>query len=303
MAFYLMPPNAAPPQIAPTCARKERGIGTEDAYVNGRTDDAANGVGTAKTINEPKNPTVLPKEALQGFHFAFLIRHPRSSIPSYYRCTIPPLDKVTGFFEFTPCEAGYSELRRLFDYLRSVGQVGPGMTDINWKSREETGDELEGHRTNGKVANGHEHANGIHHEVRICVIDADDLLDHPADVVSAFCESVGLEYRDSMLKWDTEKDEKQAKDAFAKWPGFHEDAMNSNDLKPRTHVSQSVHDPSARARALIRHFHQRKRVLSEAEEDALWQEKFGDNGARVVRETVNANIADYEYLKHFAMKL
>ena len=117
------------------------------------------------------------------------------------------------------------------------------MTDINWENRAEAGDELEGHRTNGKVTNGHEHANGIHDEVRICVIDADDLLDHPADVVSAFCESVGLEYRESMLKWDTEKDEEQAKDAFAKWPGFHEDAMNSNDLKPRTHVSQSVHDP------------------------------------------------------------
>lgn len=34
-----------------------------------------------------------------------------------------------------------------------------------------------------------------------------------------------------------------------------------------------------------------------------WRERFGEEGARIVRETVNANVTDYEYLKSFAMKM
>lgn len=237
-----MPPNGAPPKIAPTCARKARGIGTEHAYTNGNTDGTTNGAHIAKPIDRLENPTVLPDEILKEFHFVFLIRHPRYSIPSYFRCTIPPLDKLTGFYNFVPSESGYSELRRLFDYLRSEGQIGPYVTSLKSMSQERHGSEPEGHQTNGNATNGHEDAVDRHTKVHICMIDADDLLDHPADVVSAFCNSVGLEYWESMLKWDTEEHDKQAKDAFEKWHGFHEDAMNSKDLKPRVHVSSSILD-------------------------------------------------------------
>ncbi|KAK3364958.1 hypothetical protein B0T24DRAFT_670448 [Lasiosphaeria ovina] len=51
--------------------------------------------------------------------------YPRRAIPSYYRCTVPPLDKVTGFYHFMPSEAGYDELRRLFGYLRDQGIIRP----------------------------------------------------------------------------------------------------------------------------------------------------------------------------------
>ena len=40
-----------------------------------------------------------------------------------------------------------------------------------------------------------------------------------------------------MLKWNSEKEKKQAKEAFEKWNGFHEDALDSEGLKPREHVS------------------------------------------------------------------
>ena len=176
-----------------------------------------------KTHSEPNNPTVIPAKILKKFHFTFLTRNPRSSIPSYYRCTQPPLDKVTGFYKFMPNEAGYEELRRLFDYLRSIGHIGPhsaGSAD-----------------TNG--INGEHHLNGVEEEsgVEICLIDADDLLDNPHGIIKAYCNSIGYEYDPGMLSWDTKEDDEQAHALFAKWPGFHDDVFQSSSLKPRSHVS------------------------------------------------------------------
>ncbi|KAM0798882.1 hypothetical protein BDR22DRAFT_808468 [Usnea florida] len=257
---YLVPPNGAPPSIAPSLARKERGIGTFEP----RSNCVINGAKLAPypygTEAEPGNPTVVPSEILGRFHFTFLIRHPRYSIPSYYRCTVPPLDDVTGFYNFMPSEAGYDELRRVFDYLRAVGQVGPRVASRNIP--ENIG------------------INGNTDAVDICVVDADDLLDDPVGIITAYCNSVGIEYHEQMLRWDSQEDQKQASDAFAKWKGFHEDALNSRDLKPRT---------------------QKKKAKSDEEEDREWLEKFGAEGAKVIRQTVNANVKDYEYLKQFAL--
>lgn len=46
-----------------------------------------------------------------------------------------------------------------------------------------------------------------------------------------------------------------------------------------------------------------KKVKSRQEEDAEWREKYGEEGAKVIRETVDANVKDYEYLKQFALKI
>ena len=215
--YYLVPPNGAPPSIAPSMARKERGIGTFEP----RSDNAGNAVEhspkTDATQHGFGNPTVVPSDILGQFHFTFLIRHPRHSIPSYYRCTVPPLDEITGWYTFMPSEAGYVELRRVFDYLRAVGLVGPQIASQDICVAENT--------------------KGSANEVDICVIDADELLDDPAGIVSAYCKSVGIEYHEQMLSWDSEEDQKHAKHAFEKWAGFHEDALNSRDLKPRKEVS------------------------------------------------------------------
>lgn len=221
---YLVPPDGKPAMIAPSLNRIKRGVGTNDhgpAEVNGPK--AMNGTSKAPypfaTEAELDNPTVVPSKLLAKFDFTFLIRDPHSSIPSYYRCTIPPLDRVTGFYEFYPSEAGYDEVRRVFDYLRKIGQVGP--------------------RVNGKTVDfGHEQANGSRpRSVDICVVDADDLLDDPAGIIQAFCGTVGIKYEPEMLCWDGEEHQRYAKKAFEKWKGFHEDAINSKELKPRTHVS------------------------------------------------------------------
>ena len=215
---YLVPPNGAPASTAPSLERKKRGVGTP------KTDDGDIHINPSLNHSSPnsENPTVLPKSTLNRFHFTFLIRHPCYSIPSYYRCTVPPLNEITGFNTFMPSEAGYDELRRVFDYLRGAGQIGPHVA------------------THGKPesqTNGREKANAHAGEVDICVIDADDLLDHPAMIVKAFCKSVGIDYDERMLNWNSKQDHEEARAAFEKWKGFHEEAMNSCDLKPRMHVS------------------------------------------------------------------
>ncbi|KAH8815872.1 P-loop containing nucleoside triphosphate hydrolase protein [Xylogone sp. PMI_703] len=281
---YLVPPEEQAAQIAPSLGGKavRKGVGTNNinngspngnlgsSQENGDHEINGNGIKNGTTSGdkkapfpygteaEPGNPTVVPAEILKQFHFTFLIRHPRSSIPSYYRCTVPPLDSVTGFYDFYPSEAGYDELRRVFDFLRSVGQVGPQLAGEDKELRDG--------------------------EVRITVIDADDLLDDPVGIIKAYCKEVGLEYDPGMLVWDTDEDHNRAKAAFEKWKGFHDDAINSTSLKPRDAA------------------HKKKPKTIEAENEE-WRQKYGEKGQKLIRETVNKNIPDYEYLKSFAIKL
>jgi hypothetical protein len=236
-----VPPGEKPASIAPSLQRLKRGVGTDCTSsngvngingingINGASSSHQNGDMPYDTDPEPGNPTVVPADMLAIFHFTFLIRDPHSSIPSYFRCTIPPLDKLTGFYNFDPIEAGYDEVRRVFDFLRKVGQVGPRHADDsdNYTHAKGTND----------TTNGHDPANAEEGGVEICVVDADDLLDDPEGVLKKFCKSADLKYGPEMLNWDNEEDQKRAKKAFKKWPGFHEDAIDSKDLKPRTHVS------------------------------------------------------------------
>ena len=251
ITHYLLPPDDKPATIAPSLLSLRRGIGTnvEEVATNGTSplnpgnENLANGhingnVAPQSTIeNAQVNPTVVPEELLRKFHFTFLIRHPKSSIPSYYRCTVPPLDKVTGFYDFLPSEAGYAELRRFFDYLRTTGIIGSGPADSlqyadNKSSLSNGGANSE---TNGVISPSINKDN-----VGICLIDADDLLDNPSGIIEAYCKCVGISYSPEMLKWNTDKDHDSAKQAFEKWNGFHEDAIHSTGLKARTSVSHTT---------------------------------------------------------------
>ncbi|PKS12954.1 hypothetical protein jhhlp_000295 [Lomentospora prolificans] len=214
MAYYLFPPDRKPAEIPASLGAHQ----------------------------EPNNPTIFPLDQLRRFQFTFLIRHPRRSIPSYYRCTIPPLDSVTNFDKFLPNEAGYDELRRLFDYLIAEGVV----------DRE-----------------------------NLVVLDADDMLDNPEAAIKAYCERVGIDFSPSMLNW-SEDDAQHATQAFEKWNGFHNDAIKSSSLKPRSHAQKTCTPES---------------------EDEEWKQKYGEEAQKVIRKTVEDNVADFEYLKQFALKI
>ncbi|KAJ6191427.1 hypothetical protein N7519_001448 [Penicillium mononematosum] len=300
---YLLPPNGQPASIAPSLLRVKRGVGTNgDSHtangvngangthtnghsatpnghtngVNGAsngTNGAANGVNGHHEMNghtngatnghtngipkepypydtptEPGNPTVMPRELQEQFHWAFLIRDPHYS--------------VTGFHNYDPLEAGYDELRRHFDYLRDSGLVGPRVA-----TRPDLSSQSDAQATTG---------------IEVCVIDADDMLDEPAKTIEAFCNSVGLPYRPEMLTWDTEEEHAVARNAFEKWRGFHNDAIESSALVQRAH---------------------KRAVKTEEEFDAEWQKKYGEKRAALIRQTVDANMADYLYLKSFAVKV
>lgn len=45
-----------------------------------------------------------------------------------------------------------------------------------------------------------------------------------------------------------------------------------------------------------------QKVPSAEAENEEWRKKYGEDAARVIRQTVDANVADYEYLKSFAIK-
>lgn len=164
-----------------------------------------------------------------------------------------------------PEEAGYRELRVIFDYLRETGVIGPRVSSSH-SDRTQT--------------NGHTNGHTTGQEVNITVIDADDLLDNPEAVIRAYCKEVDIEFDMKMLEWD-ESTNAVAKEKFEKWRGFHEDAIGSSSLKPREGG---------------------RKEKSVEEEDREWREKFGEDGARLIRRTVEECEGDYEYLRGFCMK-
>jgi hypothetical protein len=50
-------------------------------------------------------------------------------------------------------------------------------------------------------------------------------------------------------------------------------------------------------------FSKKKKTKTVESENEEWHEKYGEEAAKMIRETVDANVADYEYLKKFAIKV
>ena len=217
---YLFPPEGKPASIAPSL----------EEFTDRPLKKVQPCPYPYPTEPEPGNPTVIPVSLLSKFHFVFLIRDPHHSVPSYFRCTIPPLDDITGFHDYDPREAGYDELRRGFDFLRKAHLVGPRVS-----SRDD--DDVANGAINSKEDG--EYDSGI----EICTVDADDLLDSPVEVIRTFCQSVGVPYTPEMLRWDNAQDQAHAKHNFEKWRGFHNDAIESTGLVGRKEVC--IFEPSA----------------------------------------------------------
>lgn len=116
------------------------------------------------------------------------------------------------------------------------------------------------------------------------LIDADDLLADPDRVISALCKRLRVPYSSSMLSWPSAEDHAYAKALFDKYVGYHEDALNSSGLRPTT-MTTSQKDRSREV------------------EDREWEEKYGEEAARTIREAVDLCQGDYEYLRGFRMRL
>jgi hypothetical protein len=46
----------------------------------------------------------------------------------------------------------------------------------------------------------------------------------------------------------------------------------------------------------------KKKEKSIEAENEEWRREYGDEGAKIIRDCVDANLKDYEYLKSFALK-
>lgn len=73
-----------------------------------------------RTPIEEDNPTILPKAKLREMKHTFLLRNPSQSVPSYWSLCVGNASHETGFTFYDPDEAGYHELRVLFDYVRKL---------------------------------------------------------------------------------------------------------------------------------------------------------------------------------------
>ena len=76
------------------------------------------------------------------------------------------------------------------------------------------------------------------------VVDADDLLDAPKEVLQAFCARVGLPWREACLSWTPGV----VPPGWEAWPGWHDDAINSDGLRPRVPAASDGTSPAKRGK-------------------------------------------------------
>lgn len=285
MAKFLIPLQGRRRVIAPSLRPTRKALSGFDIYDGIEPVDKNTSLGLGEEAsaipdNEHLNPTVIPLETLLGFHFTFLIRHPRRSIPSLYRLSIPPKSAQTGWCGFSSYDAGYRELRILFDFLKDTKQIGPNSAGIDQKL--------------GQT------------ETEICVVDCDELLEDPEEVLETYCKSVGIPFEPCMLRWDKAEDRQQAKAAFEKWGPFHDTILNSTSLMSQPPVSKpfilcDVLEQDNMKMTLTKKS-QMQTLSSPEEYMAEWTRIFGQEGAKIIQEDVDVNLGHYMYLKSFAIK-
>ncbi len=177
MSDHVVPPSHSPDAIAPSLQHRSN-------------------------PNDQPNPTILPPSLLKTFQFIFLIRDPSASIPSLYRCFLPPLSEMTGERFLDVSELGYRETRLLFDYFYLPSIRSPhDPPEITPQDNSPCSKPI--------------------------VIDADDLRSYPESILRSVCTYLDFPYSSSMLSWSTPEDHAHAVSLFEKYARYHEDALNS----------------------------------------------------------------------------
>ncbi|EPQ28591.1 uncharacterized protein PFL1_03894 [Pseudozyma flocculosa PF-1] len=151
-----------------------------------------------------ENPTVLPTWLLRRFKHTFLIRTPEKSVPSYWKCVE---EKAAGFEYFDGAEAGYAELRILYDWL-----ANPKSTFNTYSASPDDESSRPGTLQ--------------HQPLPPPLIDAKVLLAHPEHTVSQYCHAVGIPFDRQMLSWESGPVEE-----WKKWGTYHKGAENSTGFQ------------------------------------------------------------------------
>ena len=80
----------------------------------------------------------------------------------------------------------------------------------------------------------------------LVIVDADDLLQNPGDILSKYCGKVGLRYSDKILSWKPGYDANEHTEMLRLWDGWHDDVINSNGFQIRKLVSEKQRAEKAR---------------------------------------------------------
>lgn len=131
---------------------------------------------------------------------------------------------------------------------------------------------------------GLQKAEEVGSEEGIVVIDAEDLLARPSAIMSAYCQRVGIEFNDDMLTWDREENFAIASQLLEKYKAYHVDALESKGFVPKA------------KQELAKEEEEQAKVI-----DKQWAERFGAEGARLLRSTVGSVMDDYEYLRQLRL--
>lgn len=120
----------------------------------------------------------------------------------------------------------------------------------------------------------------------LLVIDSEDLCREPEPVIRRVCEKSGIPYDPSMLEW--KENNKEEIDMFAKWKGFHDDALNSKGF------GHNRGSPTGGSVSTSTDFS----VDFPAWEQA-WAAKYSPEQVKEIRQAVEEHLPDYLYMRQF----
>ncbi|CAM0140661.1 hypothetical protein VKS41_006688 [Umbelopsis sp. WA50703] len=95
------------------------------------------------------------------------------------------------------------------------------------------------------------------------VLDAEELVKHPKELMKKYCEAIDLDFSPDMLEWQPATVKQ-----FDKWSGWHEEVQQSTGFGQYANANKQDDDMPA-----------------------------------IVQDTIKANMPDFEYLQQFALKL
>ncbi|GAA5873897.1 hypothetical protein JCM8547_008634 [Rhodosporidiobolus lusitaniae] len=119
------------------------------------------------------------------------------------------------------------------------------------------------------------------------LVEAEELLKRPVEVVKMWCKEVGIEFTEDMLDW-----EDAAHGHFDKWPGFHNDAIKSKG------VGKRHDDDSNDSRSNSPNRDDNKKQEDEGKKEEEKKKELLPELQKVVDDCME----DYEYLRGFARK-
>lgn len=118
----------------------------------------------------------------------------------------------------------------------------------------------------------------------LLVIDSEDLCSKPGPVIEQVCLHSGIPFSPSMLEW--EQNSQAEVEMFAKWKGFHDDALNSKGFG-KNRGTITTNQP------------QNEFTIDYNKWEKAWAEKFTPEQVAEIKAAVTEHMDDYLYLRQF----